>query len=1633
MSKLSRAIFIQLMVLVGLVPASVLASTLTVGSSGADYTSISAAISAANSGDVIVLAAETFTEAGLTVSDKSLSFKGQGASSTIVQAASSYNTATDRVFSLSFGSYSTSNIVSFEDMTIRYGKKAAAPGGQGGGIAATATVLKIIDCELNSNIAATTSGGYYGEGGGAVWLSSSDLEASGSTFDGNSHTSSFTGDMEGGGAIAFYCNDNLNYMTITNCTFSDNSAGNKGGAIMARPPITNAIQITNSTFHGNSAALGGAYMTAGSGANPQPIYFKNTILSGNTASNAGSQVYSTETTNFTFTNSLIQSTSAGNLGGVYTDCIIGSDPLLSALADNGGPTRTMLVASGSPVIDAGTSSGAPSVDQRGYNRNGATDIGAFEFNGIFTIPQMDNPLAAGDAHNLFRKSDGSLHSWGLNAEGQLGDASLTSSSFPVSVDMSGVLAGKTLAGVVSGEAFSLALTTDGGLYSWGRNIHGQLGNGTTVSSSVPVAVNMSGALSGKTIVALAAGSYHALALASDGTVYGWGHNAEGELGNNSTASSTVPVAVNTSGVLNGKTVTAIAAGNTHSLALASDGNLYSWGGNAHGVLGNNSTSTSLVPVAVLMNGVLSGKTVTDIASAYLHNVVLASDGTVYTWGAGVVGELGNGPATSSSVPVAVSVSGVLSGKTVTAIATGLLHSMALTSDGNLYSWGDGTNGQLGNGANTQANVPVSVDMTGVLAGKTLTDIDAGYFHNIVLDSDGALYTWGKNDSGQLGNASNTSSNVPVAVTFIVPPLAATYLTPTDASTDSPLDVLIQWELSDGAAAYYFNLGTDNPPTNVSQLNLSAESNFFQDPSLIDYSTTYYWSVTPHNLAGNASGVQVWSFTTMAQPNDAPVFTSTPITSVMDNEQYGYSIETSDANDDVVSISATQIPDWLTLTSGQAGNVTTIASGGNGFLDGPVATAKFVAPSDAAVDMDGNVYISDTFNHRIRKISPEGIVSTLAGSVAGYADGQGSEALFAAPWALDVDADGNVYVADSNNGKVRKVTPEGVVTTLASIPNPSGVTVAPSGIVYVSTTYNIQQIELNGTVSLLAGSGAGSTDGQGSAASFFLLQRMDTDASGNIYVADQLNNKIRKITPAGLVTTHAGDGTYGYQDGPAANAQFKNPSGVVVDQAGNVLVADQGNNRIRKIAVDGTVTTVAGNGNATAVDGDLTSASFNGLYGLGLDASGNIYVAGYNSHLIRFVEAGGTQLTGNPAGHIGTHAVSLTADDGNGGTATQAFTIEVVSSLNPPLAATNPNPADDATGVILDHQISWAESATASGYVLSMGTSAGATDIVNALDLAMGEEYVVIEGVVTFTNTPSWHAYGTEYFWTVVPYNAAGQATGAVEWSYTTVNPVPDVDVTLTPIEGSELVAASGGRIHYEVMLENTTAERIRIRAKIIAMHSDGTKYGPLGSTPITIILDPNEMISRQLTQVVPGRIPSGEYTFYCIIGNAGNTRIDSAGFTATKQVAEQLASSHNSIVSRDIVGWNSLYTDNGAQALPNDLWTIEGSYREDGSLVTASTLAVGDETLPENYSLSQNYPNPFNPSTTIKFALQTASDISLKIYDINGAEVAQVARGHYEAGYYSFNFSPQNLSSGTYLYVLEAGSFREVKRLVYLK
>ncbi len=319
-------------------------------------------------------------------------------------------------------------------------------------------------------------------------------------------------------------------------------------------------------------------------------------------------------------------------------------------------------------------------------------------------------------------------------------------------------------------------------------------------------------------------------------------------------------------------------------------------------------------------------------------------------------------------------------------------------------------------------------------------------------------------------------------------------------------------------------------------------------------------------------------------------------------------------------------------------VTTLAgTGAIGADNGAGGTATFYTPAGVAVDSSGHVYVAEFNNHLIRKISPAGVVSTLAGTgTSGAVNGSGVTASFSYPKGVAVDASGNVYVADQLNNRIRMINPDGVVSTLAGLSmagrvdgsgvtakfyNPFGVAVDASGAVFVAdlSNHQIRKISPQGEVSTLAGVGgtAGYEDGSAATAKMDNPAGVAVDFSGNVYVADYNNHLIRKISPQGEVSTLAGTaGVAGADNGTGTTAKFSNPRGVAVDGNGNVYVADASNHRIRKITPVGVVSTVAGTGEVGHDNGNGGLAKFYTPTGVAVAGNGVLYVADYNNQLIR---------------------------------------------------------------------------------------------------------------------------------------------------------------------------------------------------------------------------------------------------------------------------------------------------------------------------------------------------------------------------------------------------------------------------------
>jgi len=346
-----------------------------------------------------------------------------------------------------------------------------------------------------------------------------------------------------------------------------------------------------------------------------------------------------------------------------------------------------------------------------------------------TVSRASGTLSILDDEGL---APSNVFAWGYNGYGPFGNGTTTSTNSPVPGP-----AGTDWTQVATGGVHSCGIRTDGTLWCWGYNGSGQLGDGSYTDSDVPVQVGTATDWTG-----VAAGSFHSCGIRADGSLWCWGRNVDGQLGNGTYAGSLVPVQVGT-----GTDWTRIAGGDRHTCGIRSTGTLWCWGFNAYGQLGNGTNTDSSVPVQVG-----TGTDWTGVAGGTYHSCGIRGTGTLWCWGLNFQGQLGNGTNTNSNVPVQEAGAAT----DWTHVVTGGRHSCGIRSTGTLWCWGLNFQGQLGNGTNTDSNVPVQVG-----TGTDWARIAAGDQHSCGLRGTGTVWCWGRNVSGQLGNGSNADSNVPV--------------------------------------------------------------------------------------------------------------------------------------------------------------------------------------------------------------------------------------------------------------------------------------------------------------------------------------------------------------------------------------------------------------------------------------------------------------------------------------------------------------------------------------------------------------------------------------------------------------------------------------------------------------------------------------------------------------------------------------------------------------------------------------------------------------------------------------------------------------------------------------------------------
>ena len=347
-------------------------------------------------------------------------------------------------------------------------------------------------------------------------------------------------------------------------------------------------------------------------------------------------------------------------------------------------------------------------------------------------------VSAGTDHALGVKSDGTLWAWGNNASDQVGDGTTQPRYRPVQIGIA-----TNWKQVAAGSAFSLALNKAGSLYGWGDRTGGKIGDGGATSGLQPIPIQVDPT---HTYKAVAAGRSFGLAIQTDGTLWAWGDNSLGQLGNNGApANQAAPVQVDSP-----NTYIAVAAGDTHALAIRTNGTLFAWGDNTAGKLGEGTTTQSNVPVPVD-----AANTYTAIAAGGTHSLGVHADGSLWAWGDNSLGQLGTGGAqSSSSIPVQV---GTLT--TWKAVAAGTDYSLAIQTDATLWSFGSNGSGQLGDASTATRSSPVAVAVKpGGWSQVTAHPSQTAYA--LGVQADGSLWGWGANGGGQLGDGTLTSKTSP---------------------------------------------------------------------------------------------------------------------------------------------------------------------------------------------------------------------------------------------------------------------------------------------------------------------------------------------------------------------------------------------------------------------------------------------------------------------------------------------------------------------------------------------------------------------------------------------------------------------------------------------------------------------------------------------------------------------------------------------------------------------------------------------------------------------------------------------------------------------------------------------------------
>ena len=379
-------------------------------------------------------------------------------------------------------------------------------------------------------------------------------------------------------------------------------------------------------------------------------------------------------------------------------------------------------------------------------------------------------ITTGYFHTAAITSKGRIFTWGWNDFGQLGDGTTTSRYTPTEITINFNLnAEETVIEIISGYYHTVAITSEGRVFTWGYNAYGQLGDGTTTSRYTPTEITSNFNLNaGETVIAITVGMFHTATITSEGRVFTWGSNGHGQLGDGTITNRNTPTEITSNFYLDaGETVMEITAGDYHTAAITSKGRVFTWGYNPNGQLGDETTTERYIPTEITSNFNLNaGEIVIEITAGYGHTAAITSEGRVFTWGNNIYGQLGDGTTTSRYTLTEITNNFNLNiGETVIELTAGMFHTATITSEGRIFTWGYNEYGQLGDGTTTNRYAPTEITSNfSFNAGETVIENTAGQYHTAAITSQGRIFTWGYNHNGQLGDGTINDKYTPTEIT-----------------------------------------------------------------------------------------------------------------------------------------------------------------------------------------------------------------------------------------------------------------------------------------------------------------------------------------------------------------------------------------------------------------------------------------------------------------------------------------------------------------------------------------------------------------------------------------------------------------------------------------------------------------------------------------------------------------------------------------------------------------------------------------------------------------------------------------------------------------------------------------------------